>query len=344
MGKEEMAVKHTLTTLPMNNDVLSEEFLGVSVDDIEEIIYNNIVEEPIKTTGPIKNGKDRFKNVLLELEKLKKKLGGTPTFRGKTPTMDDKDSDQTFFGVPMSAVKDWLRMTLKNEWRPQFFWKKLSALFGVTKYGMSQYEEAHIRIQRFGMMIENKDRFIHILESKDEARYGELSKITGLAWHPGKNSAGVEKMYMEFTELFLTDYFEDAKSKGEDALIGYFHAFQGVCFEDRVRRFEEYTQIHPIADLTSESHDEIADWSTNNSAEEVFMKEVVILAMKNQGAPPTPTELLDYLQDKGIFNMEFMTSEGIKSKPTEDQFMKWAQEQVEMCILKEEPTNEVGSP
>ena len=94
---------------------------------------------------------------------------------------------------------------------PVFFWHKLSGLFGVTKNDMSQYEEAYIRIQRFGMLIANKDRFVNILETEDQTRYDELSRITGLAWHPTQNGIGTEKLYIEFIEVFLTSYFEEAK-------------------------------------------------------------------------------------------------------------------------------------
>jgi hypothetical protein len=119
-------------------------------------------------------------------------------------------------------------------------WHKLSGLFGVTKNDMSQYEEAHIRIQRFGMLIANKDRFVYILETKNQTQYDELSRITGLAWHPTQNGIGTEKLYIEFIEVFLTSYFEEAKRNGDEALVHYFYAFQGVCFEDRARNLEEY--------------------------------------------------------------------------------------------------------
>ncbi|MDR1057251.1 MAG: hypothetical protein LBL17_01580 [Coxiellaceae bacterium] len=63
---------------------------------------------------------------------------------------------------------------------------------------MSQYEEAHIRIQRFGLLLANKERFIQILEDQNVERYGELCSLTGLAWHPTQNGVGIEITYIEF--------------------------------------------------------------------------------------------------------------------------------------------------
>ena len=333
--QNEIAVQHTLAGLPGRSE-LSKNFCSVPMDEINEMIQENIIANLILESDAKKNGKERFKNVLLELDRLKIQLGGSRYFCGKTPTIEDTDSSRTLFGFPIAAVKDWLRMTLKNDWSPRVFWVELSALFGVTLNGMSQYEEAHTRIQRFGMLIENKERFIHILESKDDSRYDELSKITGLGWHPTRNGFGTEKMYIEFIEKYLTDYFEDAKSKGDDALIDYFYAFEGVCFEDRARNLEAYAISHPLASETSEEITAVADWSTSDKVEDVFMKETTILALKNNGTPPTPTVLLEHLQKKGVFDMEFLVSQGDKSKPTEEKFRKWAQDQIDMCILSEE--------
>jgi hypothetical protein len=241
----------------------------------------------------------------------------------------------------MSAVKDWFRMTLRKEWRPKTFWKKLSGLFGVSKDGLSQYEEAHIRIQRFGMLVANKDRFIEILETRNKSRYFELCQITGLAWHPDQNSPGVEKTYIEFVECFLKEHFEHAKKQGKDALIDFFKkAFDGVCFEDRARNLEDYANKHSLSDSHTQELLQVADWSTQNPVEEAFMAEVTVLALQ-KGEAPTPSEFYEYLQKKGIFDTEFRVADGGGMlKPSKETYDQWAAEQVGMCILNEETDND----
>jgi hypothetical protein len=193
------------------------------------------------------------------------------------------------------------------------------------------------------MLIANKDRFVYILETKNQTQYDELSRITGLAWHPTQNGIGTEKLYIEFIEVFLTSYFEEAKRNGDEALVHYFYAFQGVCFEDRARNLEEYAAAHPLEGEMV--FNDVADWSTEDKVEDVFMKEATVLALNSDGAPPTPTQLLERLNKQGIFDREFRTSDGTKSKPTVAGYNDWAKEQIEMCILSEEENddaNEIG--
>ncbi|MGL6036592.1 MAG: hypothetical protein ACRC0B_05395, partial [Legionella sp.] len=257
------------------------------------------------------------------------------------PYIDDGDSQRVYFGIPLAAIKDWLIMTQKNEWLPQFFWHKLGELFGATKNNMSQYEDAYIRIQRFGQVVENKPFFLDALNSADETRYSDFSKVTGLAWHPNKNSAGVERVYMDFIEYFLTDYFEEIKQHGEQALLDYFNAFSGVCFEDRARNLEQFLVQYPPANADGCVANEVADWTSSDKCTDVFMKEATLLAHKLEDSP-TISRLLAHLQDKEIFSMEFTTDSGEKKIPTEQEYHSWATEQVEYYILVNDDNDDIN--
>jgi hypothetical protein len=195
------------------------------------------------------------------------------------------------------------------------------------------------------MITENKAYFLNILNTKQKERYGEFSKATGLAWHPSTNGVGTEKIYIEFLDTFLTDYYQEAKIKGDDALLGYFKAFEGICFEDRARSLEEYAASHPLAkdaaDVTEIA--KIPDWSESDKVEDVWMKETVWLRDKLKKIP-TPAELLKHLQTKMIFDKEFKTEEESKAKLTEEQFKIWAKEQVEMFILEEDELDQGDVP
>jgi hypothetical protein len=285
----------------------------------------------------IQSGKYLFCDVLQELNELKDDLGGSPYFANSLPTIEDNDSNRKFLGLPISAVKDWLRMTINKQWSPKTFWSAVAKLFNVTKdNSMSQYEEAHIRIQRFGLLIANKDYIKNILDQNDKSRFDEFSSITGLAWHPNQNSPGTEKMYIDFVEHFLTINFEYAKEKGKKALIDYFKAFDGVCFEWRARSLEEHAKNNPLPNSNGETVNYLADWSTKDRIESVYMKEAQSYALIN-GDAATPTQLLEHLVEKGIFELEFITADGEKSKPSLAGFNEWAEEQVTWCILSEEP-------
>ena len=183
-------ISKALQNLPTRQDEIPNEFYNLSREEIIAVIKTETIpsHEPIiKTTNITTN---KYAKVLDELNRLKDQLGGSPTFGSKPPTLVDPDSNKTFFGLPMPAVKDWFRMTLRENWRPQIFWSSVASLFGVTKYDRSPYEEAHIRIQRFEKLMDNIDHFTQILKNKDEARYGDLCTITGLAWHPKENGPG----------------------------------------------------------------------------------------------------------------------------------------------------------
>ncbi len=286
------------------------------------------------------DGKYHYKNVLEALNRLKDKLGGAPTFGHKHPTINTEEHTQSFMGVPMANVKDWFTMVLKNKWKPSFFWKGAARIFGVSKaHFLSPYEEAHLRIQRFGLLIANKDKILQLLKSGNTQRYHEFGSITGMAWHPEKNSPAVEKLYFEFVEQFLTTHFEAAKNKGDEALIEYFKAFDGVCFEDRARILETYVLNHPLEGNDLSEVQNIPDWDTGQPVETAFEKEATALA-EALGSTPTPKQLLKHLQEKGVFELEFIKGEG-RSQPSLADFHQWALTMIDLYALEPYSTEEL---
>lgn len=324
-------IESVFNNLPEKQEDVDKDFVNITPALIKELSEGNMIRSV--TINSSLEKPELFESVLIALDKLKNKLGGSLNF-SSTPTIEIEDNLKTFFGIPMSAVKDWFRMTLVKCWKPQIFWKSIAKLFNVTQNNLfSQYEEAYISIQRFKLLIANKERFFHILDFKQEERYEELITITGLAWHPHSNGCGTEKTYIEFVEKFLTEYFEAAEQQGEEALLEYFNAFSGVCFESRARALEAYAVTHPLAsDLKI---DIPSDWDTLQPAEHAFMKETQALYEQIKEAPNT-NQLLKHLESKGIFDLEFSTSTGTeKVKPTKEQFYSWAKKQVEECVLSE---------
>lgn len=327
-------VDDVVKNLPLKEEAVPKNFSNVPVVIIREHIENNLLNSETINSSP--EGAHLFDRILDKLDELKNKLGGHPNFTSK-PTINMEDNTRTFFGIPMAGVKDWLRMTLVKEWRPKIFWESLAKIFSVTlNQQYSQYEEAYLSIQRFALLIANKERFFDILDFMQEERYGELSTITGLAWHPHANSINIEKIYIEFVEKFLTEYFEAAQQKGDEALLEYFKAFSGVCFEDRARSLEAYAIEHPLMSIANDLPIAIPpDWDTNQPAENAFMKETQALYEQIKKAPTTD-QLLKHLEDKGIFELEFVTATGTKKvKPSKEQFHSWAKKQVEAYILSE---------
>lgn len=335
-------IEDTVTTLPQNPDDVPDEFYSILSDEIAYNILAQITENrPSISPSQIKDGRYRYSAVLEDLERLKNQLGGSSAFKNKLPSINDEDCNKIFLGVPISAVKDWFRKILKDGWSPKFFWSKLASCFGVSQKDMSQYEEAHIRIQRFGILIENREYFQDILDRKEETAYGDLCKFTGLAWHPTQNGVGTEKMYMEFIDQFLTEYYEDAKSKGDDALVEFFNAFEGVCFEDRARKLEAYAMKHPLSQNVKALAEvvQVADWSSSNKFEDVCMKEVTALALEI-GTTPYVSQLKERLEKKKVFETEFATDSGIKIKPTEEQFISWVEIAIDVYMILESDAGE----
>ena len=320
-------ISSLFANLPENFSEIPASFTNIPIEQIKEAIE---VEKASTPEAPkldiVNDGKNLFTPVFAELDRLKDKLGGSPIFNGK-PTMDENENKKIFFGVPIAAVKDWFRMVIDKKWVPAFFWINAAKLFGISEFiKLSQYEEAHIRIQRFGMLIANKERFFEILQNQSEDRYIELLVTTGLAWHPKENSAGTEKMYIELVEQFLTTYFEEAKRQGDEAIIEYFNTFDGVCLEDRARKIEKYVNEHPLTENMAEDRAaiaKVADWDTNQPVEVAFNKEFTALALA-AGESPTPKEVLVEFQKKGIFDLEFVKDDSkVKVKPTMQDFHTW---------------------
>jgi hypothetical protein len=318
----ENLIAQVLQDLPENLQDVPPAFLQVDPEEIAKVIKKKAEEQG--STYKVKPGTAVTQDLLSDLDRLKDKMGGAPNYTGGIPTLNDDDANRTFMGQPLSAVKDWFRMTLKNEWIPKAFWTSVAKLFNVTD-NVTQYENAHVRIQRFGLVLANKDRIFEILDSKDPEQYIEFSNITGLAWHPGDNDPGIEKYFINMMNDFLTDYYLDAKAKGEDALIEYFNAYDGVCFEDRAKKIEKYMETHPLASMEAEKGidlagldpDDLADWNENTLVIQVLYQEIKELtAIK--GESPTPKELWDHLVKKEVVGREFPNNDDVKVKITAD--------------------------
>lgn len=293
------AFQSLIQTLPENPDAINEKATQVSLGTIESLVRSETVE--VHPVTEAVDGSDYFGKVLAELDRLKDNLGG-----GTRPTVDRDENHQTFLGIPMPAVKDWFRMVLLNKWRPQFFWRSVARLFGVFAGRVSQYEEAYMTIQRMGSMIANKERFLEILSTSDKNRYGEFGIITGLAWHPDLNVASVEKEYIEFCERFLTTYFDEVRKQGDEALISYFAAFHGVCFENRVRNLEEYYNANPIGEpvgLTLKEVEEIMDLNQDAPLKDAL--NLVGSELMKRGADLTPKNFLDECDKLQLLGKEF---------------------------------------
>jgi hypothetical protein len=328
----EASVKKVLAELPTEQkSVLLESFTEMSPEQIKELVDENMKDKTVRKV--LFEDADAFLRPLIdELDKYKSELGGSPVFGSKTPTINEDDMGQFFFNIPMVAVKDWLRNALNKEWQPKPFWCFLGRLFNVTQENKkSQYEEAYIRITQFGLLVVNKTKFFKILDQKDSEHYSDLGKLTGLAWHPTINAISVEKAYIEFVQQFLTVHFSEAKQRGKQALLDYFQAFDGVCFEDRTRHLEEYIK-KPIDTI-------VLDYDTGQSVENAYEKELMVYGaqMREKQALVTPSGFLDHLEKKGVFDMEFATAGG-KAKPDRAGYCEWAQSQVDMAIMDEEPT------
>jgi hypothetical protein len=309
-------------------------------------IKKNIKEEPIKYS--VQSGDEYIKHLLFDLDRLRDSLGGAPNFKGGIVTLNDDDANKKFMGQPLSAVKDWFRMTLKKKWRPCFVWRFIAKQFNVTKNGLTQYEDTHIRIQRFGLMQANEKRIHEVLDSKDPERYNEFGNITGLAWHPRENPPQMEKYYMKMTYEFLTDYHADAKSKGDDALVDYYKSFDGVCFEDRANKIELYMRDHPLASMTEDEGiqldpEMIADWTDSTPIKNVIYEEIKELTNKKGGeVQPTPQELWVHLEKKGLVGREFpCSSDGEEKQVLNAGFLNDDEFRVELfdiiMILEEGP-------
>lgn len=323
-------VEEVLQQLPSDPSQVPVDFIQLDPQDVMGQIEEGLVDH----TPPkyqVKPGTDVTRQLLADLDRLKDRLGGAPNFAGGIVTLNNDDANKTFMGQPLSAVKDWFRMTLQKQWVPQFFWTAVSRLFNVTN-NVTPYEEAHQRIQRFGIVSANKEEIHSILDSGDPQRYIEFNQMTGLAWHPSDNGPGMEKFYLRMMDDFLTTYYEDAKARGDDALIEYYKAYSGVCFEDRMKIIEQYMATHPTLEMEAQAQAEVADgeamdidpsliasYDDKTDINNVLYAEcgelTARLTKKNgEETVPTPQELWDHLVKKGVAGREFPASDGTGAK------------------------------
>lgn len=312
-----------------------EGFTDIPLETIKEIKDTQTLK--VKAPENVTNGKTRFASVLTELDRLKGRLGGSPNFGTSPPTLNDQDNKRIFLGMTMTGIKDNLRMILKKHWVPKFFWKSLANIFGANDK-RSQYEEAYVRIQQFGMMIANKERFLEILKNNETDRFLELGLISGLMWHPNDNGYSIEKFYMEFVEFFLTEQFQAAKNQGDEKLIEYFNAFTGVCFEDRCRELEKFSQTYPIeGEEILMGVQEIIDIIPSQPVEHTF-NEILKgygAAKQRKGEAITGEDLIKAMKEQNIFNIEFQEGEGKgKRKPTLEDAHRYVLQQIEYMVVE----------
>ncbi len=300
----------------------------VTDEQIEQLAKVGTTEtEPVSDVS----GSNTFEKVLSELDRLKDRLGGAPNYNGqRPPATDDKDKNKTFLGTPLPAVKDWLRNTIKEGRRPRAFWKIFAAkLFGIRKDNQeTQYEYAAKAIQRFGLVISNKELFLNIVRENNREDFPLFGQLTGLAWHPDRNAAAVEEESMHAIELFFTEYFEKAKVQGDDALVDFFNALTGVCFEVRAENIRQY--------ILSHSHElkaarEVADYDTFTPLNEMLTKETQLI-FDLSGEIPGPKALYEHLLERGVFGTEFGPKEA-KEKLDLEAFHKWVLKQQADFIL-----------
>ena len=253
-----------------------------------------------------------FQAVLEEADRLKERLGG-----GEKLVLSTKVS--FIFGVPTESAKAFFRMVLQKKWMPAFFWTFLAKLFKVTSNQLTPYEKACQYIQHFGLVVANKERFLEICDTNQKERFNEFPKITQLAWHPKQNSLAIEKAYIEFTEYFLTKHFQQAQESGDDALIDYFKAFDGVCFEDRMRELETYSRAHPLEENEASA---VADWDGTMKVATAFERELQSFGATFKGEDFPAEALEKHFKKKGILHQEF-TKDGEKVKPSATEMHKW---------------------
>ena len=98
-----------LATLPEDDYDINKEFYRIPVEEIEKTVRDNTVVTPPPDRKVF--SADVFlslhNDILVELDKLKNDLGGSPHFNSQTPTLNDEDSSKSFLGIPLSAVKDF---------------------------------------------------------------------------------------------------------------------------------------------------------------------------------------------------------------------------------------------
>lgn len=318
----------TMQELPETQEEIPKDFAAIPTEVLENLVKTETAELP-ELKG-IKDGRQFYRNVLNELDRFKDKLGGSPVFKSKKPNMDPNDNRKTFMGVSLAAVKDWFRMVLDKEWKPAFFWKTVAKMFGVSaETKMSQYEDVYLRIQRFGMCGANKDRLFQILDSGNKTAFKEMYQLSGLMWHASDNPAAVEKDFLNLIDLYFTKYFEVAKQKGDAALMEFFNALTGVCFEARCRNIHAYILKNPLPDVQGVAA--ISDWNTGAPVKEAYEKELMALALALKTSP-TPAQLRERLTEKGVFEEGFLEATG-RQKPTLEGFHSYALRQVAAIVL-----------
>ncbi|MFI5343862.1 MAG: hypothetical protein ACHQUC_06540 [Chlamydiales bacterium] len=328
------AFQSRIENLSEEPEISDEEFILIPEKDLKQAIEAGTVDTP--QLADVIDGKHHFDEVLKELNRLKGELGGSPVFGRSVPTIDERDNAITIFGKSKANLKDFFRMVLEVHWKPAFFWKMAARLFGVTGPQYSQYEAAHIHIQRFGMAVANKTRFFEIIDRWEEDRFIEFDRITGLNWHPIKNPGSIEKNNIELVESFLTEYFEEAKKKGDEALKAYFMAFNGVCFEGRIRNFDEYMNAYPLEALAGEMKgvSNIVDVNTEEPVKRAFDKIMSDLGPKLQELHEelTPLRFLEEVRKYEVFDKEFPKGE-TKAKPTLEDAHQYVLDSIDLYVM-----------
>lgn len=258
--------------------------------------------------------------LLTELERFRDELGGAPNYQGRTlDAVDREDAGKYFLGIPLTRVKAWLRQALEKKYFPQFLWKFIARCFNVNPSSPeTRFEYITKSIKRFDILLSNKDKFLEMYQTNNMRLRNAFVEATGLDLHLGLNGFDGEREMFAQVEHFLTTKFEEAKAQGDAALHDYFKAFQGLCHQARCRSIQEYNMTHGDIGVNA------TDIDSSQPAETAFNREFMALKEKNPGKFIfSRQEILDHLNEEGIFDREFTTREGTKQKPTPEQYHAW---------------------
>lgn len=244
-------------------------------DDLSPLLLKSlknipIVDIPLSDTAAKPSAS--FKEVISSVDNYKTSLGSD-----EKAIRPDLILNKTFLFLPINSVLNFVNKALKNEWKPQGFWKLFAEKVGLSSEGFSKYEYVSLTMQSFSKLKDNKEEMYQRLRDANNPNEF-MQEISGLSCHPSSNSAQSLIETIEFTLKILEEHYVHHKENG--TLEEFFNnAFDdsNICFEARARHLQEYANNHPIMNSGTVDVNILPDYTRESPFDKIFEEELRVL-------------------------------------------------------------------
>lgn len=219
-----------------------------------------------------------------ELDRFFTHFGGAPLYPGGKPCYEA--SSRKFFGIPLESCQAWCEQRIKNSKVFKGFWQCVGKAFGLPDTPRTTFERVALYLESVKSLASHRNAIADAFGRGPDEGSKLMGTLTRLACHVRDNGGAATMITIidNYIGMFTFQYSE-AKKRGE--LEDFFSALDGVCFENRMSKLQEYSSAHMDEDVSPVTlqpgefaikPEFIPDHKLNDTMLEAFNREVGAVA------------------------------------------------------------------